>query len=128
MDTLTRNKKIAIFMGAKIKTGLTYSSSNSTCFWNDEYKPSYNGIGIENLKYHESWDWLMPVVEKIKTIKYVDEFNINYDSVAFGTYMQITPSHRDTFKQFYIEPTPNTLEGLYKIVNEFIDWYTDFKS
>lgn len=25
-----------------------------------------NGSKIVNLKYHESWDWIMPVVEKLK--------------------------------------------------------------
>ena len=128
INILEGSKLIAEFMGATFRTGLTYSASNCACYWSNEFKPSYNGIGIENLKFHECWVWLMPVVEKIKTIKYVDEFNIQYDSVAKGTYMQITPAYKYTFDQFYVEPTENTLEGLYKIVCEFIEWYTDFKS
>lgn len=54
------NKLIAEFMG---------------CVWKDDihgdeyYRPNEsNPCSIEDLKYHLSWDWLMPVVEKCKSI------------------------------------------------------------
>jgi hypothetical protein len=52
------NKLIAIFMAAKYneRLDLVYL----------EGKPSM--YSINELKYHTSWDWLMPVVEKIEGI------------------------------------------------------------
>ena len=40
-------------------------------------KKSYgcNGVySVENLRYHYSWDWLMPVVKEIKELK-IEEFS-----------------------------------------------------
>ncbi len=33
-----------------------------------EHENWYNIIPVDDLKYHSSWDWLMPVVEKIQSI------------------------------------------------------------
>ena len=51
MNTEEGNKIISEFMGAERK----YESTEQ--------------IFIEQLQYHKSWDWLMPVVEKIAKIK-----------------------------------------------------------
>ena len=51
MDTVKSNKNIAIYMGGK--------TSNKSI-----------------LRYHKSWDWLIPVIDKIKSddmySKYID--------------------------------------------------------
>ena len=42
-----------------------------------------NGSKIVNLKYHESWDWIMPVVEKLKVHETKDwyiDFKTDYDN------------------------------------------------
>lgn len=65
METLEGNKLIAEFDG-KINEGL---------FW---YTPTENwgrdGLQFtrkdKRLKYHLSWDWLMPVVQKIESLGY----------------------------------------------------------
>lgn len=51
------NILIAKFMGAEIRDTKHYPIKLN----DDEYYP-------EGLKYHSSWDWLMPVVERINTI------------------------------------------------------------
>lgn len=38
-------------------------------------KPDY--IMPELLKYHKSWDWLMPVVEKINALEMPDNFDFD---------------------------------------------------
>ncbi len=59
------NKLIAEFMGIEVKDDDAYL---------DEVKAmrksgihiDFNGYTTSELKYHTSWDWLMPVVHKIK--------------------------------------------------------------
>lgn len=54
------NKLIAEFMGGKIKNKLVTFNGG----WDDSDLSFISG-----LKYHTSWDWLMPVVEKIEKSK-----------------------------------------------------------
>ena len=52
------NKHIAEFMG------MEYSNE-------EYYRPLYNSgswINQDELLFHESWDWLMPVIDKLKII------------------------------------------------------------
>ena len=56
------NKLIAEFMGNTYEKGLGHLVVNM-----DTHK---NYISSEHMKYHSSWDWLMPVNKKIRTIKY----------------------------------------------------------
>ena len=49
------NKLIAKFMDLDIKEDLVYLNEMEAC-------------KIQNLEYHESWDWLMPVVDKIDEV------------------------------------------------------------
>lgn len=59
MEQITENNKlIAEFMGA---TWFGHSMENPKPWWIINSKEYYS----EDLKYHTSWDWLMPVVEKI---------------------------------------------------------------
>ena len=55
------NKLIAEFMGIENTNGLVFQDANTKEF--------------HSIKYHSSWDWLMPVVMKIsrKTDKPLDE-------------------------------------------------------
>lgn len=54
------NKLIAEFMGLSIKEGV--------CYYTDVDDMFPMGIEVEEpyLPYHTSWDWLMPVLKKIK--------------------------------------------------------------
>lgn len=78
-------------------------------------------------KYHKDWNWLMEVVEKIETLKYIDEFNIQYDSVAKGHIVSITPAYNNTFNAIYTEVYENKIDAVYHAVIKFIEWYNQQK-
>ncbi len=119
--------------------------------WNPDIKhlswESLNhGEYLTNLKYHKSWDWLMPVVEKIESLdlsengytwKGIDgetEYNngsIHVDIVDRNKcwiYMnlQLDPPHTFNEKTSYIA-FPTKIEAVYAAVVEFIEYYNTIK-
>ena len=57
MDTIENNKLIAEFMGC------VENPNNGV--WNTECPFEGKGHDLETMKYHTSWDWLIPVIKKI---------------------------------------------------------------
>ena len=100
------NKLIAEFMGLTIIT-------DNISYFDTNYKPLKN--------YHNDWNWLMEVVEKIENLSKEGE-----------TYMfSITKfSARVTYKGSRIVDLPidNTkIEAVYNACIEFIVWYNENK-
>ena len=56
MKTIENNKLIAEFMGL-------IESSIDKKYWTEKTKEGIGKGELVELKYHTSWDWLMPVVE-----------------------------------------------------------------
>jgi len=61
---MKENKLIAEFMGVETIDGLVFQDANKKEF--------------HSIKYHTSWDWLMPVVEKVLKMKLGEEYDIRY--------------------------------------------------
>ena len=104
MTDKTDNELIHEFMGHDWKTG-TFS-----------WRPGvYDPMKLEHLEYYQkSWDWLMPVVEKIEAID-VDDLileiryklcHIEYDEFGIRNFKGETK-----------------IEAVYKAIIEFIKWY-----
>jgi hypothetical protein len=83
--------------------------------------------GTEHLQYHTSWDWLMPVIEKILAM---------YDSQCsfeHPKYLNIDNKHRFSFNLIddcrgSQSGEGNTLiEASYNAVVKFIKWYNNKK-
>ena len=116
MITFTnRNKLIAEFMGVKT---ITIDELKSTLEQNRE-----NGLihtpqahVVDDLKYHSSWDWLMPVVDKCTQIGYRDQ---DFDSEIYGTWEGLF----DDESMFL----GNHIEEVHWSVVHFIEWYTEYK-
>lgn len=115
------NKLIAEFMGAK----MIVENHHGINIIEFEDKKQFDLLG---LKYHSSWDWLMPVVEKIESL------GVNFWTVKNKVKLTIVgelarklnDSLYDTeFEgydfEYYIEDTK--IEAVYQAVVEFIKWY-----
>jgi hypothetical protein len=109
MNTQENNKLIAEFMG--------YPN-----IANDEDKRDY----LEDcLKYHKSWDWLMPVVEKIESFIF-DENNSYNVTIGSTNYCIIQDSNGDSVE--IIKDNGETkLETVYQAVVQFINQYNKNK-
>ena len=84
----------------------------------DGYYPS-----LDTMKFSTSWDWLMPVVIKIK--------EIGYDStmVICGLHNEVDKMIIHTTTDIISEHTGTSLiDAVYKAVVDFIKWYNKTKS
>ena len=98
---MKNNKLIAEFMGYEVKHGKCYS-------------PKYNDGTIAPMQFDRSWDWLMPVVEKIESLGYW--VNRNDGDITISN------------KSDMVVVTPMSSGGIdmmYKAVVEFIKEYND---
>jgi len=94
----------------------------STIDLHESSPPEGTWIVEEDLKYHSSWEWLMPVGKKcadaindiLKSDKYDENIDIRRKLLAFGDNISIAAGEFD-------------LEKLYKIIVEFIKWYNKNK-
>lgn len=71
---------------------------------------------LDTLHFHTSWDWLMPVVEKIESLDI--SFDINHT-------MCYVESEDQSFvlNQTYIDGYKTKLDATYAAVIKFIKWY-----
>lgn len=74
------NKIIAEFMGYEVKQNKCYS-------------PKYNDGTIAPMQFHTSWDWLMPVVEKIYQLDSNADFFVSINFEA--TYKEVVEWIKD---------------------------------
>ena len=101
MDTQTNNKLIADFMGHQVNFGF---KRNGVLFHGEH-------INIDKLLYHNSWDWLMSVVEKIYSL---DEY--------YRYKMELS-----IFELELKELFPD-IEKVYEFCSNFIKWYKQNKT
>ena len=115
MKTIENNKIIAEFLSVKIHPCETIENFK---FLPIEERGLYNGYFIDELKYHEDWNWLMVVVEKIESLQnengYIAQVNIS------SNYCEIILNNS------IIEVEEKTkIEAVYNAVIEFIKWYNN---
>lgn len=108
---MTDNELIAQFMGFRLD-GVEYEHRFA-------HHPDKGAMLINRMKYHESWDWLMPVVEKI-------------DRLGFSVTIRRTRTIIETVLTGRIvesiHPDYSMLNVTYQAVIEFIKWYNTQKS
>lgn len=126
------NDLVARFMGARWRT------------WEDNKAPLYRfdePIGKQyafhhtELQYHTSWDWLMPVVEKIENIhgiKFLDVDTFDDKPAAFAVHIfkrccdiQIDNIMDDHIIE--VTAAESKIKAVYDAVLQFIHWYNTNK-
>ena len=97
--TVKENKLLASFLDWPLVEGNSYG----TPF----YQPYLStGAGIQethvfqpdNLRFHESWDWLVPVIKKILEVTFDDEGNETQDSDNYYEIVDNFPELNKTYK------------------------------
>lgn len=121
------NKVIAEFVGLEciINDWVNYPKDNHdyTINLNGEFLCQYYGQkndvfakGI--LKYHSSWDWLMPVVEKINIMD-----DNEYDVIIFRRDCHINDRQQIIFESSVLKNTETLILIVWGCVVKFITWY-----
>lgn len=133
---IENNILIAEFLGGEIvlweaKDRLGDDIENDTYY---VYFPGlFGGISVEDLNYHEDWNWLMQVVEKIENLKPISFLSgrnwIGFDVKIYKTFN--TQTHYCTIK--YLKEGGDMtiangfskitkIEAVYNACTEFIKW------
>lgn len=116
-NIIENNKLIAEFMG-----GLYNNQSRLSLQSNEIWLPyhgvcNYKSDNGKSLNYHSSWDWLMPVLEKIRSIdnKAKEDFKIKL--------LHYQRNNKTIFDLSILE----SKEYIYNACIEFIKWYNENK-
>jgi hypothetical protein len=125
-EIIKTNKMIAIFMGAKFKgeTQIMIDLSPDDLWLPYHGVKKYTRIDIGAgpiLKYHSSYDWIVPVINRIGDVT-GNELVINSETSYWNNF-----GDNALDKEFlgYAYPIE---EGFYPAVSEIIEWYNENKS
>jgi hypothetical protein len=124
MKTLEENNRMIVeFMGHEEEQTESGEFVYAIEFQNPE---KLNDIQVEffcahEFKYHISWDWLMPVVEKIESLEYSVEKNLQRIDGDFQCL--ITKGNDILFQEFAVK----SIEAMHYVVVEFINFYNEQK-
>jgi hypothetical protein len=123
MNTQENNKLIAEFMELELEETLeglfVYARKEQSPIKLNDIRTEF--YEVHELQYHISWDWLMPVVERIESFIF-DENNSYNVTIGSTNYCIIQDSNGDRIE--IIKDNGETkLETLYKAVVEFIKQY-----
>ena len=118
MTTLEGNKLIAEFMELKYDP----DKKDGAPFYKETSKDGWESKSYYNPRYHTSWDWLMPVVEKIEKMGYgfhKDPFDLNIVEYISGDENQVVAYQNN--------PDDSLIYKWHYVVVQFIQWYNQNK-
>lgn len=117
-EIIENNKLIAEFMKC-------HKSDKFDNFGNPIFRVKILGCNtfhtIETMPLNKSWDWLMPVVEKIESLE-IDGFHFVFTMTTCNIYFE-HPLILDNSYIVQVERTENMMNDIYIAVIEFIKWY-----
>ena len=127
MDNIIENNKLI----AKFMYNNLYNEDSLGDCW-VETNEGYVNFYIDKAKYHLSWDWLMPVVEKIEhlyeTEHTLPRFEINSHICSFAVGYPEFKKYKRWIYGCYINSAESKkcnskLEAAYNVCIDFIKWY-----
>lgn len=132
MTTEQGNKLIAEFMGFKYCPLCKLNGIRGVLIKEGELSMHLDFTKPFHPKYHSSWDWLMPVVEKISRIKCIwDNAEVTesdtYYPRTFGMLNEKTLQPMVRFNSSFLHEAPTLIEATWKAVVEFIQFYNQNK-
>ena len=110
LKNVSENKLIAEFMG------MTYGDPNDNSVMIQMTPYGNEVVPIESMEYHTSWDWLMPVVERIESD---DRYDVHI--LQYGT--RITDNQKEIVNNVANISFDKKIEHTYQAVVEFINQY-----
>lgn len=110
------NKLISEFMNSIVREVTQLNGKTELVFDYPE-----NTYYIEELRYHSSWDWLMPVVEKISSIIILNEY-VRFEIIP-GNYVRIFGRTGETPIMTNVAIEKSLIQATWKAVIDFIQWY-----
>jgi len=108
MNTIEKNKLIAEFMQKGSEGFGLYDFDGS--HWR-----------LDQLEFHSSWDWLMPVVDKIEGLTEVDTNGCFFVLESIGNHSKFILDDGTRIFGDTVEDTRQ--ESIFIAVVEFIQWY-----
>lgn len=108
----------------------------------DDYTSEKQDFIIKSIKYHESWDWLMPVVEYIESLDLKESgytwkedgvtrynfegFSVDMENTKCMIYAHLALDPIDVYNEkTYKIDYPTKLEAVYNAILNFIDTYNE---
>jgi hypothetical protein len=123
MDIIKSNKRIAKFMSIDIDD---IGYGEEIIFVPDEVfpKPKIYCPLIDALQYHSSWDWLMPVLDKICELSDGESILYSIELSSNGTKNHycwiIVTQEGGRVAQWGVNNEPTRFGAAYKAVNKFV--------
>jgi hypothetical protein len=121
-STIENNKLMAEFMGY-------INNGDSEFLIHPETNYDHSINDKDWFLYHKSWDWLMPVVEKISTLCLT--ISVHGNGCTIFHYFENGRPKAETIKVYTgeagIKNVRTPKEATYKAVVEFIKWYNENK-
>jgi len=109
MTVQESNKLIAEFMGNH-----TIGSTNDLYDPQQHNFPVEHTCSVDDIMYSTSWDWLMPVVEKIEDTW---DFSVHIEDFCCTIFTRSV--------EFSFESPESKIDATYKAVVELIQWYNE---
>lgn len=108
------NELIATFMGGKFEQReyQAYALWNFDAWTGNKNWSSGYSFESKNLMYNKSWDWLMPVLEKIESMGY--DTVIRWQECVNTVYIHDTEADSVGYEK---------IESVFNAVVSFIKWY-----
>lgn len=124
-DIKNGNKLIAEFMGGIVQEdGTCNPYPNNLPHWSGVLY-NFDTMKVGGYKYHESFDWLMPVVEKIEAMGYYTSISLTEDLHGFYVFKPHL-SYKQTANDVLCYADfkyKNKIDAVYSGVISFIKWY-----
>lgn len=119
MTTQEGNELIALFMGYKLGWWIPGEKQVKQYL-----SPNDKALYLKDFKYHCSWNWLMPVVEKIESLELTYSNRPYFPRVELINKVCVIELRTETLAF----PGKSKIEATWTTVIEFIKWYNEEKT